>query len=86
MTQRSRNKIRRVVLDHYGSSKCADCGANDDLHLHHVNGDGAAHRRAIGALGAGVAFYGRLVRDGFPDRPPLQVLCGACHAAKHKKK
>jgi hypothetical protein len=56
------------------------CGATEDLTLDHVNGGGGKHRKQIG--GSGVLFYRWLVRNGFPDDPPLQVLCGKCNSSK----
>lgn len=49
------------------------------LAIDHVDGDGAAERRATG--GGNMRLYRRLRREGFP--PGYQVLCFNCNQAKH---
>jgi len=47
--------------------------------IHHIEGGGAAHRRALGNgdIGAGGArLYTRLRRSGYP--PGYRVLCQNC--------
>ena len=79
--RRRRAADREAVLDHFGRA-CACCGSSDRLEVDHVNGDGKAHREALGVRGG--AFYRLLVANGFPDDPPLQVLCGPCNGSKGK--
>jgi hypothetical protein len=74
-------RARLKVLAHYsgGTLRCACCGQSQlaFLALDHVNGDGAAHRKAIGS---GDTFYRWLIKSGFP--PGLQVLCHCCNVSK----
>lgn len=82
--RRRRNaELRAAVLAHYGD-RCACCGATERLTIDHVNGDGAAHRAAVIGIPdtAGWHFYAWLVAEGFPDDPPLQVLCWPCNSSK----
>jgi hypothetical protein len=76
-------KIKHEVLEHYGSV-CL-CGEADEvvLTLDHVNDDGASHRREVGARGFN--FYMWLRKNGFPNNPPLQVLCANCQNRKLKE-
>jgi hypothetical protein len=79
--RRYRRKLREVVFGHYGRV-CACCGTTERLGIDHVNGDGRAHRRALGLKSGGQStrFYAWLVRQGFP--PGYQVLCAPCNGAK----
>ena len=76
-------KIRLEVLSHYGGA-CQCCGEGDMafLELHHTNNDGKSHRRAISHGIGGTVFFAALKRLGFPDTPPLEVLCANCHTMK----
>ena len=78
--RRARSDIRRMVLEHYGGV-CACCGETEPafLTIDHINNDGAAHRRAIGATSAS-HFAVWLYRHGYPDG--FQVLCANCNHAK----
>jgi hypothetical protein len=82
-----RQQKKRQVMDAYGG-RCVRCGTTDVdvLTLDHLNGDGAAHHRALtGTLrkitGSG-KLYATLVRMNFPQDVPLQVLCFNCHFKK----
>jgi hypothetical protein len=72
---RARNPLR-----HYGGDPphCACCGEATDefLCLDHINGNGAAHRRAVGTKN----MYRWANQHGFPDG--FQVLCHNCNCAK----
>jgi hypothetical protein len=74
-------RARLKVLAHYsgGSIRCACCGQDKlpFLALDHVDGGGAAHRKAIGS---GDTFHRWLIKNDFP--PGLQVLCHNCNLAK----
>lgn len=83
--------IRAEALVAYGGC-CAACGKvgqlsygkPDSLHLDHINGDGAAHRKALGNPRlSGVKFYQLLKREGWPRY--VQLLCELCHEAKTRK-
>lgn len=85
--QRKAAKVQELkveCLNHYGGLVCP-CGENDLvlLTLDHVNDDGAKHRREVGARGFG--FYVHLRKHGFPNDPPLRVLCIKCQFRKRAK-
>lgn len=66
------------MLIHYGG-KCACCG--EDRHnlltIDHVNGGGAAHRRAEGTH----TIYGWLKQNNFP-KEGFRVLCFNCNCSR----
>jgi hypothetical protein len=75
-------RVKHQTLAHYspgGVVKCAWCPVTDErvLQLDHVNGDGAEHRGRSG-LPWGSRFYYWLRRNGWPNDPPLRVLCANC--------
>lgn len=76
-------RLRADVIQAYGGS-CAECGTTQQLELDHVNGDGAVHRIAtVGESQSKVVdFYIYLRQNGFPNDPPLQVLCAEHHNDK----
>lgn len=78
--------LKAEALAAYGGPVCMDCGSIefDRLTLDHVNGDGAEHRRVLtgDARQGGYKFYLQLKARGWPNDPPLRVLCGTCN---HKK-
>lgn len=72
-------KFRVKLLNAYGPY-CRCCGEMtvEFLELHHINEDGAEHRRQIGR--GPEALYRWAERHGFPDT--LAVTCANCHAAE----
>ncbi len=74
-------ELKRQAMDAYGGA-CACCGESriEFLQLDHVNDDGPKHRYATGRS-AGGGFYSYLRKHGWPNDPPLQVLCGPCNWA-----
>ena len=70
-------RLRAEAHAAYGG-ECKRCGRTEDLALHHVNGDGKAHRRVAGG---GVNFFRWLKANGWPSDPPLALLCPDCHRA-----
>lgn len=73
------------ALNAYGGPVCARCDSTGRLQLDHVNGDGAQHRRSLtgSPRGRGAhVFYSALKRLGWPNDPPLQVLCAPCNRRK----
>lgn len=87
---RYRKKLKLQGLVAYGgpNPKCAWCGESDvaKLSLDHVNGDGAAHRRALGAARCYSDHVYRRLRDlGWPNSPPIQVLCIAHNSMKQNQ-
>ena len=73
-------KYREPVISYYGG-KCVCCGETESkfLELHHVNGDGKAHRERIGVSGTGM--YRHLISNNFQSEWELQILCANCHKA-----
>jgi hypothetical protein len=70
-------KTRNEAIAAYGG-KCRCCSESEFLYLqfHHVNGDGATHRKAIG----GNSFLlWWLKKNNYP--PSIELLCANCHAA-----
>lgn len=80
--QRRRHRHKALVFAHYGT-RCACCGTAERLTIDHVNGDGAEHRRALGA-GGGTKIYTWLVVTGFP--PGFQTLCEPCNQSKGRRR
>lgn len=78
--QRHRRKLKAEVIQAYGG-RCACCGEGgvDFLHIDHVNGGGKQHRKSL--AGNASEFYPTLRKLGFPNDPPLRVLCGNCNHA-----
>ena len=69
--------LKAEIIAAYGG-KCECCGEahREFLTIDHVNGDGAAHRRAIG--GKGRRLYLAIKAEGFPkDR--YRLLCLNCN-------
>lgn len=78
--QRHRRRLKLEVIQAYGG-QCACCDEQglDFLHLDHVNGGGKQHRKSLAANPG--EFYPTLRKLGFPNDPPLRVLCGNCNHA-----
>lgn len=66
------------MLAAYGRT-CVHCGSSEDLHFHHLEGDGEAHRLRKG--GTSAATWADLKALGFP--PVMQPECAQCHRAGH---
>ena len=75
--RRYRDKKRREAFRRYGDA-CACCGEQTELflQLHHLEGDGNEHRRAVGN---GSAYWVPFSKDDAPEN--MQVLCANCHLA-----
>lgn len=80
----SHRVLKLEVLSAYGGLRCACCGEEhvEFLTLDHVNGGGNEHRLALTGSRTGGKLYRRLKELGFPNDPPLQVLCLNCNWAK----
>jgi hypothetical protein len=80
-TPRRNAAKKHGVLVHYsgGQPKCACCGITEErfLTMNHIDGSGAAHRRAIG--GGGPKLYAWLIRNGYPEG--FNVLCWNCNSS-----
>jgi len=74
----TRTKLLQEIRSHYGEV-CVCCGESHHafLTLDHINGGGNNDRILHGS---GIAFYGKLRRQGFP--PGFQTLCWNCNMAK----
>ena len=57
---------------------CENCGATDNLQLHHKSYDWTLRYRKS-------KHFERKVIDFRPNLPKFRVLCKACHFAEHKK-
>jgi hypothetical protein len=73
-------RLRQQVIAAYGG-KCGRCGSTESLHLHHVNGNGAEHRKQISRNTAAICRWA--ARNNYPRT--LALLCRACHGIQHRK-
>lgn len=75
-------KLKIEVLNAYGGCQCVCCGETilAFLSLDHVHNDGAAHRQTMAK--GGNHFYRQLKKNGWPNNPPLQVLCHNCNTGR----
>lgn len=82
--RQTNQKLKKEVFEAYGGGKCNCCGEAElrFLTLDHVNNDGNVHRRVNNMKSGGQTFYYRLRTNGFPNDPPLQVLCYNCNNGK----
>lgn len=80
----SHRVLKLEVLNAYGGTRCKCCGEEhtEFLTLDHVNGGGNEHRLALTGSRTGGRLYRRLKELGYPNDPPLQVLCLNCNWAK----
>ena len=80
---RSKHKLKRKVLAHYGKGMCACviCGESRlaCLSIDHIDGKGAEHRRRMG-YHLGCHFYRWLRRQDYPEG--YQTLCMNCQWVK----
>ena len=87
--QRWHRNLKKEVLEHYGGTKCANQECNETeirkLQVDHINNDGAEHRRRLTGENSFYHFYRWLKKNGFPNDPPLQVLCRKCNQEKETK-
>ena len=81
--RRGRQKLKREVFEHYSPSlRCVRCGFSDirALSIDHIDGSGAAQRKALGAAVQGSGLYRYLRQNNYP--PGYQVLCMNCQRIK----
>jgi hypothetical protein len=73
---------KRLVMDAYGKV-CACCGEEmiEFLAIDHIHSDGNVHRKELGNM-VGSPFYRYLIKNDFPFKDRLQVLCYNCNGAK----
>lgn len=82
-----RRRIKQEVIAHYGGHcSCPPCGETrvEFLTLHHINGDGKAHRDEIAGGEGGFRFYLMLQRCDYP--PGLEVRCWNCNCGAEQTK
>jgi hypothetical protein len=79
VSARNYKRRRDEVLNHYGRS-CACCGEANEafLSIDHIDGNGAGHRKEIGAN-----LYLWLLNNDFPEG--FQTLCFNCNFAKRQE-
>ena len=84
--KRERDGVKQEVLTHYGDGKCAcvQCGEARMacLSIDHINGNGAAHRRATGIGSQNIYRWLRL--HSFPLG--YQTLCMNCQWEKRSER
>ena len=70
--------LKREVFSKYGGAHCACCPEShmEFLSVDHIDGNGAAHRRAAFGHNSG-NLYQLLKREGYP--PGYRVLCMNCN-------
>jgi hypothetical protein len=75
----NKNRLRGIILDHYGN-KCSICNENnaDFLVIDHIDGGGTKIRRDLNLFG--MKFY-RLIIKTFPDN--LRLLCHNCNRKEY---
>ena len=85
-TRRHNEKVKRLVVTHYGGGRCAcvRCGYGilAGLTIDHIHNDGNKHRKSLGNT-RGSGFYAILKREGFPLG--YQTLCCNCNRVKYSE-
>lgn len=82
--EKTRRRVAKLeAFNHYTNNniKCLDCGKNDIrvLQIHHMNNDGAKHRKEMNSGNASLW----LKKYNFPEG--YQILCANCHLLKHRE-
>ena len=79
--QKYKKNVKDMAFEAYGGYMCATCGEKREpcLTLDHIDNDGAAHRKAIGA--SSYKLYAWLKKHNYP--PMIQVLCRNCNWIKY---
>lgn len=82
-SQRTLQRLRDDVFNAYGGYICRCCGetTRQFLTLDHMNNDGAAHRKEVGA---GTATLRWVRAHNFPDG--YQILCYNCNCGRARNK
>ena len=76
----SHRKNKKIVFDHYGNiCICCKETRTEFLTIDHINGEGAKHRKKVGA---GSRFYRWLINNDFPEG--FQTLCMNCNFSRGK--
>jgi len=86
--KQQRDRVKAEVVAAYGGRcQCPGCDIAypEFLTMHHVNGDGAAHRAEIfphGTAKGGYRFYLWLKRQGFPKDGRFELRCYNCNCSE----
>lgn len=83
--RKSRNKLRKEVLEHYSKGKmvckCCNEDAIEFLAIDHIEGGGNKHRKSISKSNSpNTSIYQWLRKNKYPIG--FQVLCHNCNMAK----
>lgn len=73
-----RRRLRAALVAFLGGA-CEKCGSHDNLDAHHLNGDGAEHRRRAGGA---LSSWLEILSGAYP-RESIQLLCRGCHNIAH---
>ena len=76
--KQKRKELKAIVHNHYGN-KCSCCGESQPefLTIHHINNDGAKHRKEISTWTA--VMYRWIIDNEFPSS--FTLLCFNCNCA-----
>lgn len=82
--RKSNRRLKAQAMEAYGG-KCVCCGESElmFLSLDHINKDGGEHRKRANRESGGSYWYRQLRDEGWPNDPPLQVLCFNCNFASY---
>lgn len=77
-------KLKHATFTAYGGVYCRCCGETEIrfLTLDHVNNDGFKHKVNGRERATGCKMYLQLKAAGYPNDPPLQVLCYNCNCGR----
>jgi hypothetical protein len=82
------NRLKCLIAYGGNPPKCACCGESifQFLTLDHANNDGSSHREALTGYrrAATQSFFRALIKKGFPNNPPLIVLCYNCNLGRER--
>jgi hypothetical protein len=78
------HKRKLALLQMLGGCQCVVCGIEDFrlLTIHHINNDGAEHRRAVGKKGC--KYLTAILKSGNYDG--LEVRCYSCNSGAPRKR
>lgn len=81
-------RLKKEAFEHYGGASCSCCKETQIimLNIHHLNDDGAKHRKELRngkgeSGGGGLKIYLWLKRNNYPQG--FGVLCFNCNHATH---
>lgn len=79
-----RHKLKTDLFNAYGGCICRCCGETElkFLSLDHIFNDGAKDHYYQNGRRSGTTLYGKLKKEGYPDKQRFQVLCMNCNFGK----